>query len=100
MRISTVNRRIKRLVDHRDEMTFLAEFEKCIFSSVCGLTKPNIEIFEYLCRECEILPEETLFIDDRQINVDAAEAFGIRSYRFTGESAPLREYLIDLLSNQ
>ncbi len=100
IRAFVLSNMVKRLVDHRDEMAFLAEFEKCIFSSVCGLTKPNIEIFEYLCRECEILPEETLFIDDRQINVDAAEAFGIRSYRFTGESAPLREYLIDLLSNQ
>ena len=100
IRAFVLSNMVKRLVDHRDEMPFLTVFEKCIFSSVCGLTKPHIEIYEYLCRECEILPEETLFIDDKQINVDAAEAFGIKGYRFTGEAAPLREYLIDLLSNQ
>ncbi len=90
----------KHFVDHRAEMPFLDEFEELVFSSVCGLTKPNKEIFDYLCRECRIVPEETLFIDDRQINVDAAEAFGIKGYRFNGEAAPLREYLIELLSNQ
>ena len=100
IRAFVLSNMVKRLVEHRDEMPFLTEFEKCIFSSVCGLTKPHIEIYEYLCRECEIAPEETLFIDDKQINVDAAEAFGIKGYRFTGEAAPLREYLIDLLSNQ
>ena len=100
IRAFVLSNMVKRLVDHRDEMPFLTEFEKCIFSSVCGLTKPHIEIYEYLCRECEIAPEETLFIDDKQINVDAAEAFGIKGYRFTGEAAPLRKYLIDLLSNQ
>lgn len=100
IRAFVLSNMVKRLVDHRDEMPFLTEFEKCIFSSVCGLTKPHIEIYEYLCRECEIAPEETLFIDDKQINVDAAEAFGIKGYRFTGEAAPLRKYLIDLISNQ
>ena len=100
IRAFVLSNMVKRFVDHSYEMPFLTEFEKCIFSSVCGLTKPNIEIFEYLCRECAIAPEETLFIDDRQINVDAAEAFGIKGYRFTGKAEPLREYLIDLLSNQ
>lgn len=100
IRAFVLSNMVRRLVDHRNEMQFLTEFEKCIFSSECGLTKPNIEIYEYLCRECEIAPEETLFIDDRQINVDVAEAFGIKGYRFTGEAAPLREYLIELLSNQ
>lgn len=86
-------------VEHRNEFPFLAEFEECIFSSECGLTKPNAEIYRHLCRECGILPEETLFIDDRQVNIDAAQACGIRGYRFTG-AAELREYLIGILTER
>ncbi len=86
-------------VKHKEEFAFLKEFEKHVFSSDCGFTKPNPKIYEHLCRECGIRPEETLFIDDRQINVDAAEAFGIKSYRFTGADG-LREYLINLFTER
>jgi FMN phosphatase YigB (HAD superfamily) len=35
-------------------------------------------------RRFHLRPDETLFIDDRQINIDAAEAVGIRAHLFTG----------------
>ena len=90
----------KKFVEHKDEFPYMAEFEKCIFSSVCGFAKPQKEIYEFLCSECHILPEETLFIDDRQINIDAAENCGIAGYRFDGNVPALRKYLTNLLSNE
>ena len=89
----------KYFADHSSEIACLREFDKCIFSAVCGKTKPNADIYEHLCGECGILPEESVFIDDLQKNVDAAEACGIKGYVFDGDVAKLRKYLHELLAN-
>ncbi len=83
---------------HENEIPCLCEFEKRILSAVCGHVKPHADMFAYLCRECEILPEETLFIDDSEKNIKGAEAFGIRGYLFDGDVARLRAYLLDVLA--
>lgn len=83
--------------DHAHEISVLGLFEKCIFSSVCGYVKPSREIFEYLCRECEILPQETLFVDDNSNNIAGAQAFGITGYLFDGDVARLDAYLQHVL---
>ena len=76
------------------------EFEKCIFSAVCKAVKPSPEIFDHLCRECEIRPEESIFIDDSPKNIKGSEDFGIRGYIFDGDVEKLRNYLTGLLSSQ
>ncbi len=83
--------------DHADEIPVLGLFERCVFSSVCGYVKPSREIFEYLCAECEILPQETLFVDDNAANVAGAEKFGITGYLFDGDVARLDAYLQHVL---
>ncbi len=87
-------------VDHSKEIPAISEFDKCIFSSVCGKTKPNTDIYEHLCSECGIRPEESVFIDDRQINIDGAERCGIKGYLFDGNAARLRSYLTEILAKQ
>ncbi len=76
----------------------LSLLEKRIYSAVCGMVKPNREIFEYLCRECNILPEETLFIDDNTANIAGAQAVGITGYLFDGDAKKLRAYIQDILN--
>lgn len=83
--------------EHACEFPILAEMDRCIFSSVCGYTKPSKEIFAYLCESCEIDPAQTLFVDDNAANVAAAEKMGIKTYHFDGNAAKLREYLDELL---
>jgi len=82
---------------HRDEISILSYFEKCVFSAVCGRVKPNADIFAYLCDACDLRPEETLFIDDSEKNIAGAEAFGIHGYRFDGDVSRLRLYLAETL---
>jgi putative hydrolase of the HAD superfamily len=79
--------------DHSREIPILKLVDKCIFSSVCGKVKPNLDIYEYLCSECNIDPSETVFVDDRKQNVEAAEKLGITGYVFDGNAAKLRAYL-------
>ena len=82
---------------HAHEFPILNEMDRCIFSSVCGMTKPSREIFTYLCESNHILPEETIFIDDNAANVAAANAFGIHAYCFDGDAEKLKKHLEQML---
>ncbi len=79
--------------EHEEVVPVLKLFEKRIYSAVIGMVKPDREIYEYLCAECDILPEETLFIDDSEGNIKGAKSVGIHGYRFDGDSAKLRRFL-------
>lgn len=78
---------------HSNEAPLIAELTDCVFSAVCGLTKPDPAIFRHACEQFGITPVETLFVDDRTENVRAAEACGLQGYVFDGDAAALRQYL-------
>jgi len=54
--------------------------------------KPEPEIYRLLLERYGLRPEETVFADDTLVNVEAAEALGIRGWRFDG-AAGFEEYL-------
>ena len=81
--------------DNASKIPVLSHFEKCVFSAMCGYTKPNKEIFAHLCDIGKILPSETLFIDDNEKNINGARDFGIEGYLFDGDAEKLEEYLKD-----
>ena len=87
----------KYFVAHRDEIPMLKLLDYCIFSSTCGYVKPDVKIFEHLINECDIKPEETLFVDDRRENVEGARAAGINGYVFDGDAEKLRSFLENIL---
>lgn len=55
-------------------------FHKSYFSFDLHLSKPNPEIFEFVLNQQNLLPENTLFIDDTLEHILAARALGIRTY--------------------
>lgn len=55
-------------------------FEKTYYSHLIGIRKPDTAIFEMVLNENGLKPEETLFIDDIQANLDQAKALGIQTY--------------------
>ncbi|MBE6549805.1 MAG: HAD family phosphatase [Ruminococcaceae bacterium] len=85
--------------EHSSEIPILELVDKCIFSAVCGKVKPDRDIYEYLCEECNIDPCETVFIDDREKNTKAAEEIGITGYVFDGDAQKLGLYLDGVLKN-
>lgn len=87
----------KYFSSHRDEIPILSEFEKCIFSAECGYIKPNHDIFEYLCKECGINKEESIFVDDNANNIKGAREFGLNGYLFDGDARRLKEYLLTVI---
>ena len=62
--------------------SFWDVFDGRVISCRVQLVKPEPEIYEYLLREHELDPRETVFIDDTQINLEAAARFGIRTVHF------------------
>ncbi len=66
-------------------------FETKIYSHQAGLEKPSLEIFEKSLLQMGVLPEESLFIDDKQENVAAAEQLGLSTIHLTdSRSLPIR----------
>ena len=57
---------------------FYTSFEKVYFSFEMGLRKPQPEIYTQLLTENNLTASETLFVDDKKENTDAAEQLGIQ----------------------
>ncbi len=55
-------------------------FEKTYYSHVIHMRKPDISVFEYVCRDAGLAPAETLFIDDNLPNVEGARKAGLRAW--------------------
>ncbi len=61
-------------------------FDAHIVSSVHGVIKPSREAFEKILRLLDVQPGESIFIDDRQINIDGARKLGIEGLLFTSNT--------------
>ena len=52
------------------------------FSAEVRLIKPDPAIYEHCLRGLDVAPSDALFVDDREVNVDAARAMGIHAVQF------------------
>ncbi len=57
-------------------------FDVILISSEISVAKPDREMFEIALNKLGITPEEAVFIDDQQKNIEAAKALGIKGIRF------------------
>ena len=65
-------------------LDFIPHTDGGIFSCHEKITKPDPEIYRRLMARYQLVPEECVFIDDTAVNIDAANALGIRGFRFAG----------------
>ena len=63
---------------------FLTEFDRRYVSGRMGCVKPHGLIYEMVETDCGIAPEALLFTDDRQDNIDTAQARGWQTHLFDG----------------
>jgi HAD superfamily hydrolase (TIGR01509 family) len=63
---------------------FMQWFRQRLYSCRLGTIKPEPDIYQKALSAADVPKEQVLFIDDRQENVNAAVALGIRSIHFTG----------------
>lgn len=65
------------------ELKWLGRFDVLVWSYQLRMAKPDPAIYRYTLEKLGTRPEETLFIDDRQENIEAAQALGIQALQFT-----------------
>ncbi len=74
---------------------FLGWFDGIVISGAVGVAKPDPRIYEHLLDRFGLQPATTIFIDDSESNVRAAEAMGLTAIRFD-EIAAVRDALRSL----
>jgi putative hydrolase of the HAD superfamily len=65
------------------EFAWIHGFDALVWSFQLGLAKPDPAIYEHALEKLGTRPEETLFLDDKQVNIDAARELGIQALLFT-----------------
>ena len=70
-------------------------FDGRIISSDIGMRKPSQKFFKYTVDVLGFEPEEMLFIDDSDVNIDSAKKLGINCIKYEDESTldKIRIYL-------
>ncbi len=79
----------------QERYNFLNYFKGILVSGQEGLKKPDPKIYQLLCHRYKINPLTTLFIDDNERNIKAAQAIGFHTVHFT-DAEILEEVLMDL----
>lgn len=59
-------------------------FDEVVVSALEGLTKPDPAIYHRTVQRLGVVPEEAVFVDDQQVNVEAAQSLGMVGVRFRG----------------
>jgi putative hydrolase of the HAD superfamily len=71
------------LENMKREFHWLSRFDVLVWSYQLRIAKPDPAIYRYVLAELGTRPEETLFIDDRAVNVEAALALGFQAIEFS-----------------
>lgn len=77
----------REFIDFLRKQPVYTLFDGEVVSCDEGVVKPESEIYNLLTERYNLEPSKTLFIDDRKVNVEAAEALGWRGYHFTSSKA-------------
>ena len=65
-------------------MPFLQYVDGRLISYEARDIKPNAGIYQMLCDKFDIEPDKAVFIDDSEVNIAGAKAFGLNTILFTG----------------
>lgn len=72
-------------------------FEDLVLSGEVGLRKPDPAIFELACERLSVAPADAVFVDDFEVNVEAARTVGLRAVHHRGDVDATTAQLEELL---
>jgi putative hydrolase of the HAD superfamily len=70
---------------------WLPQFDHSVFSCDLGHSKPRTEIYHHCLSRLKLAPEETLFLDDREPNCEAAKSIGMHAIVFSTLSDAVKQ---------
>ena len=65
------------------EFDWIHRFDVLVWSYQLRIAKPDPAIYRHTLAKLGIRPEETLFLDDKLVNVEAARALGMQAFQFS-----------------
>lgn len=68
-------------------------FDGVVVSADIHMIKPDRAIYEYILEKYSLIPEECLFVDDREDNCLGARKAGINALQFSGDYAQIEKLL-------
>lgn len=75
----------------------LDKYFRRIFSSYeIEARKPDIKIYNYLLKNTGLKPDECIFVDDKEKNIETAKNLGMNAYRFDTATG-LKNYINQIL---
>lgn len=77
----------------RKKFRWLEDFDVQVYSCEEGMVKPSKEIYLLTCERLGTSPQQTLFLDDKQHNVDGAKTAGLQAMLFAGDVKAVEKYL-------
>ena len=81
------------LENMKREFDWLPRFDVLVWSYQLRMAKPDPAIYRHVLKDLGTRPKETLFLDDRLVNVEAAQALGMVAIQFSTANR-LRDDLI------
>ena len=73
------------------EYPFLTKFDGLIISGKEKLVKPNQDIYKLAIDRFKLIPKETVFIDDKKENIEAANNLGFLTIHLTNPEIIIQE---------
>jgi putative hydrolase of the HAD superfamily len=87
MRATLCNSNVLHWPRMMNEMRLGAAFDHHFASHLMGKIKPDEEVFHHVTANLACRAEEVLFMDDNQLNVDAAKKVGMKAFQVKGIAA-------------
>ena len=90
--LGMLNNEARELNDYRiEKFGFRGYFDFFFSSCYVGLRKPGAQIYRLALDVLQCEPEETLFVDDRAANAEAAAVLGMHAIHYQGANQFARE---------
>jgi putative hydrolase of the HAD superfamily len=71
------------LIGIEREFDWIHRFDVLVWSFQLHMAKPDPAIYRHTLEELGTRPEETLFLDDKLVNIEAAQALGMMAIQFS-----------------
>jgi glucose-1-phosphatase len=75
---------------------YYSSFEKVYYSCRMRKRKPNKDCFEMVLQESNLVPSETIFIDDSIQHIEGAKKTGIKAY-LMGQNSSIIDFVPDII---
>lgn len=76
----------KETANYLRKLDFYQDISGDVYSCDYNIIKPNIEIYNILLNKFNLIPQECLFIDDDQDNIETATKLGFKAIKYNSDN--------------